>query len=517
MKRALVLAAIGAVPVAVAVAALKLNGPDPFVQAQADGCARDRTLIFTHNAPNWAYVGDKDFPADGPPPPPRWVSGAVNANNVPYLAAHPSGGDDPFTHSSYDFNVNILPDLDYQNLLGGSADARTSNYAGEGEETARLHTEREMGATPAFAWAEPGDRITELGSWVWDCDHTISGERSEFHPIRAIWLQRNPQGAAGGASPNSPYGESEGDLFVSTDGTPAAVEANCAHRTKGDQAAFKDCLTAGSSWVDVSGSYHFVLPAPPRPGPGAKLRVRVVDRDSVHAPAITVRPQGARVEVFAKIAATPGVPLVVAKQIFVGWRPMPAAALPEHLRVRFDRLLVRRAMDPSCPVEKPDCPFKDESLRLGQTTRSPGEWNLNWDVGGIWGQWKPVLMLARDGQSFRGSQTVDVYVARRRPWRVFAFARECDLGVLGSFRGQRFPMPPCPRTQEIGNPAGDDFPGALDAPFRSPAQSLGRHTTNAIVTGSTCPPSNTRGCYALTFTVSRVDDASARARFTGTK
>lgn len=508
MKRALVLALIGAVPVAVAIAALKANGPDPFVQAQADGCARDRTAILTGNAPNWAYVNDKDYPASGPPPPPRWVAGSVDAANFPYLAAHPSGGDDPFTHLSYDFNFNVLPDPQYGNLLGGSPDTKTSNYGGEGEETGRLHTEREMGSTPSFVWAEPGDRINELGSWVWDCDHTDVGERSEFHPIRAIWLQRNRRGP----SPASPYGEAEGDLFISTDGTVAAIEANCAHQTKGDRDAFKRCIHSTSSWVDVNGDYRFRLDAPARPSPGARLRVRVVDRGSKGAPAVSVRPAGNGAAVSLTIAAAPGRAVVVAKQIFVGWTPTAERALPEHLRVRFDRLLVRRAMDPGCPLDKPDCPFKAETLRLGQTTAPPGEWNLYWDVNGVWGEWKPALLLARDGQSFAGSQTVDVYVGRGRPWRIFTVARECDLGVLGSFGGQSVPMPPCPHTQEIGNPAGDDYPGAIDAAFRSPSAGLGRRTTNSIVAGSTCPPENVKGCYALTYTVTRVDDAKERAR-----
>ena len=511
MRRALLLALVGLVPIAVAVAALK-SGPDPFAQAQADGCGRDRTAILTQNAPNWAYVNDKDFPASGPPPPPRRVSGVVQAANVPFLAAHPAGGDDPFTHSSYDFNVNVLPDLQYGNLLGGSLQAKTSNYGGEGEEAGRLHTEREMGSLPSFAWAEAGDRITELGSWVWDCDHTSVGERAELHPFRVIWLERNPSGSVAGVSPNSPYGEAEGDLYISSDGTPAAIEANCGHRTKGDREAFKTCLHSVSGWVDVNGDYRFTLRAPPRPSAAARLTIRVVDRGSRGAPPVRVRQGGEGASVALTIAVAPETTVVVAKQIFVGWTPMAAARLPEHLRVRFDSLLVRRAMDPSCPADKPDCPFKAQTTRLGQTADAPGEWNLYWDVNGIWGQWRPAVLRARDGQSFKGSQAVDLYVARTQPWRVFASARECDLGVLGSFRGQGYVLPPCPRTNEIGNPAGDDFPGALQGGYWLPAKSLGTHTTNSVVAGSTCPAVNAKGCFALTYTVTRVDDAQIRAR-----
>jgi hypothetical protein len=512
----LLLALAAAAPVAVALAALRTGGPDPLVQAVADGCGRDPAAIIAGNAPQWVYVNDKDFPADGPPPPPRWVAGKVDAANVPWLAAHPAPVDNPFTHLSYDFNVNVLPDPEYGNLLGGSPEQKTGNYAGAGEEAARLHTERESASLPMFAWAEPGDRVMQRGGWVWDCGHVGSGERSEFHPVHALWLQRNPRGAVSGPSPNSPFGEAEAALFISTDGTPSAIEADCAHRVKRDPQAFKACLRSASSWVDVNGSYRFVLPAPPRPDARARLRVRLVDRGSVRAPRVVVGGvAGTQTVVSLTVAAAPGTRVVVAKQIFVGWVPMPERALPEHLRVRFDRLLVRRAMDPACPSRRPRCPFRGESLRLDQATFPPGEWNVYLDVHGIWRQWAPPLLRARGGRSFRGGQAIDMYVARGARWRVFAIARECDLGVLGSFVGQGTPVAPCPRTNELGNQAGDDYPGVVSAVFRSPAAALGTRTTNAALAGSTCPPANVNGCYALTYTITRVDDASARARRSG--
>ena len=123
---------------------------------------------------------------------------------------------------------------------------------------------------PFFAWPENGDRVDLLGSWVWDCDHYEAGEHTELHPVRAIWVERN----RGGPSPRSPSGESEGDLFISTEKTYAGVQADCAHRTKGDRAAFKACLAGEPSWQDVSGSYSFALAAPPKPSPGARLRVQ---------------------------------------------------------------------------------------------------------------------------------------------------------------------------------------------------------------------------------------------------
>src|SRR5207237_1122827 len=70
----------------------------------------------------------------------------------------------------------------------------TANFSGDDETDGRLHVERESGsAWPFFAWPEQGDRVTLLGSWVWDCDHYQGeGEHTELHPIRAIWVARAP-------------------------------------------------------------------------------------------------------------------------------------------------------------------------------------------------------------------------------------------------------------------------------------------------------------------------------------
>ena len=63
-------------------------------------------------------------------------------------------------------------------------------------------------------------------------------------------------------------------------------------------------------------------------------------------------------------------------------------------------------------------------------------------------------------------------------------------------------MVPCPRTNEVGNSLGDDYAGAVQV--MQPASRLGRFTADAATAGSTCPASNTHGCYQLTYTVSRV-------------
>ena len=40
-----------------------------------------------------------------------------------------------------------------------------------GEEAGTLEWELAIGKYPLFAWAGPGDRITTVGRWIWDCGH----------------------------------------------------------------------------------------------------------------------------------------------------------------------------------------------------------------------------------------------------------------------------------------------------------------------------------------------------------
>jgi len=311
---AVVLAATGAV------VASGVPGPDPAKQSQLDGCSRSRQAEFTRQAPAWVYVNDKDFPASGPAPPARWLSGLVQAyGNLPD-AAHPSGGDDPTTHDAFDLNVNVLPDPGYEQLLGGLESSGSGNFAGDGEETARVHLERESTSLPRWSWPDAGDRVQVMGSWVWDCGHwDPGGERTEIHPYRAIWDERAP-------SARSPFGESEGDLYVTTDATPAGQIAECAHRTKGDQVAYKACSFAQPNWLDVSGDYTLTLAAPPRPPGATSLAVRVVDRGSTVDPHWRSTIAGGKLTLAFHLDSPQNERVVLAKQVFLGWRSLPAAS-----------------------------------------------------------------------------------------------------------------------------------------------------------------------------------------------
>ena len=500
-----VLALAAAVVVARAGAASSV-GPDPNQQAQADGCARKTSELVTQQVPTWVYVNDRDFPASGPAPSPQWVKGVLApTRGTRWYAVHPAAVDDPPTHDSFDVVQNILPDTAFAGLLAGDEAAGTGNFEGAREGTGRLHTELEQQAFPAFAWPEQGNRVEVLGSWVWDCGHwTPGGERTEFHPFRALWVDR-------GVSPRSPYGETEGDLLLTTAKTQAGKQADCAHKAKGSSLAFRACLAVEPNWQSVDGSYRFTLRAPPRPSAGARLRVRVVDAGSTAGgPRVAVRAGAGSATVSVTVAGTPGQRLVVAKRVYVGWSPMPAAALPLHLRLTSERLLVRRAMDPGCPNGVPGCPSV-ETTKGGQITASPGEWSLYTDVAGIWSPWRPGVLLARDGQTVKLSRVVDFYVRHGKRWRLFVFARECDFGSLSASDPRR-PPAPCPKSRELGDLSGDDTPGSVLDEYRSPAGSLGRHSSNSKLVPSTCPTSNRAGCYRLTYSVRLVDDAAARAR-----
>ena len=325
MKLALLVALV----LAAAVGASAANGPNPISQPPLDGCARDPAAIGQGLAPGLVYVNGA--------PQPQWLTGVVVG-----------------TAPAADLEIRVTPD------------SASSFLPAAGSRS--LQAAREATAFPAFAWPEPGDRVQALGSWVWNCTKwKPAGEKTELHPFRAFWAARAVAAA-------SPWGESEGDLFVSTDSTEAGVVADCALQTKGDQVAYAACVATEPQWQDVGAAYRFVLPAPPKPAGAGTLRVRVVDRGSTGGVAPTVTLRDGTAVVTMKPASTPGARLVVATQIFLGWTKVPATELPQHLRIA-----LRSPLGPSI------C-----------------------DAAGLWGP-----CPAR--------RTIDVYLPRGMPWRLAVY------------------------------------------------------------------------------------------------
>jgi hypothetical protein len=494
VRRAAVVLALAAlcagVAATLAATARDRGSADPETDARPDGCGRDYLKQTQRQIPTWVYVGDRNAPATGPAPPLRRLDGVVSSPFERELAVHPTAEDLPTIHRSYDLNLNVLPDARDRELLGGSAATKTGNYAGHGESTARVHVEREQGATPLFVWPEAGDRVSLVGSWAWDCGHwTGGGERTEIHPFDVLWVDRRER-----------WPQAEGDLFVSTDKTFAGVQADCAHQVKGVVAAFEACLVTHPSWQNVNGTYRLRLRVPPRPSPSSRLVVRVLDAgSSPGAPRAHARVSGGGVDVTLTVNAASGRRVVVAQRVVASWTGAQPA---DHVRVRFVRLLVRRAMDPGCSNGRSTCGSK-ETTHGEQVSFGPGEWNVYVDAAGAWRTWGSGLLRARDGQVFRNGPTLDLHLARGKPWRVFVFTRECDFGSLGNADGATHAMSPCPRSREFGTFDGDDAPGIAVARFRSPAAALGLHVLRPQRRGSTCPAVNRLGCYEIAFRVER--------------
>ncbi len=303
--------------VVAAVGAAAATGPNPVTQPPLDGCARDPAALALGSAPAFVYVNRS--------PLPQTLSGVVAA---------------------------VAPAADVD--LGVTPDSGSSFLLAAGGQT--LVAARDATTFPAFSWPEQGDRVQLSGSWVWNCTKwKPAGERTELRPFRSLWVQR-------AVAARSPWGETEGDLFVSTDSTQAGVVADCAL-----QPDFAACLTTQSQWQDVSGTYSFVLPAPPRPPGAGKLYARgasVVLRNGAAVVTIT-------------LASAPGVPLVVAKQVFVGWTKTPATELPQHLHIVFRSALA----DATC------------------------------DAAGAWGPCS-------------AARPLDVYLPRATPWRLAVYTTD---------------------------------------------------------------------------------------------
>jgi hypothetical protein len=451
--------------------------PNSMTQPLLDGCQRNVTGLLTFTSPEWVYIY-KD-------PSVRFVQGTATHT-------HTAGGDLPEGHDFYDLNsnVNVLPAYNYL--------VATANFTGDttAEDYGRLHVEWETGSVPKYVWPTEADSVQQWGSWIWDCGHwglspglqnpdlflpgqgqaqctqaTCPGERSEFHPMRAMVVTR--------ANPSVPHStQSETDAYISTDGTIAHAEAQCAleHPPPSPDSYGPDysaCVQDPSKrYQQVNDrNYTFFVPAPPKPSPLAVLSYRVVDQGvGVNSPRERVVKQsnGIQVTIPFKNFGVNGTRQVYGKSFFVGWSLDPTP--PTHLQVHFDSVNVIHSLDPP----------SDTSAG----TDDPGsEWNLYVDLNGNWNlvnDWTSGLGFLLDGTSVALNKTIDIYVPAGKGVRLFVHGRECDLPKIQ----------PCPANP--GEVASDnDVPGEILDQFPSAAAAIGPHTSTAD-----------SGDYQLSYTVS---------------
>lgn len=479
---------------------------DAFKKPLEDGCQRNVPGLLTYSSPEWVWVNSAQV---------------RNEDNTKHLEGlvrdpHTAGEDLPENHLSYDFDFNVVPDPPYTGLAGGSPSANGGKGSGNWDKSApdefgQLHLEWESGVVPTFAWPDEHDRVSVWGQWIWDCGHwgegfdftapsandptaplrhngdyltpgeteselqgtpeakNIRGEQTELHPLEALVVRRaNPYQAVAR--------ESQTDAFMSTRGTGAHAEERCAHDQRPPAGQpfrgpdFTACVHDGSKeYQSLSGkSFSFVVRAPARPSPKARLRYREVQRMAGHHSheQVTAKSDGLHVRVsFDRVAA--GTLEDFGRSWFVGWEG-DATRTPTHLRWTLESVKVNKSLDPN-----PDRPQ--------QSGGPPGEYNLYVDLNGYWNfvggrgptgavtggyppEWVPGLGAVMNGQSFSNiNRSVDFFVAPGRRVRLFVDARECDLPH----------MDPCATTTELSD--GNDAPGDHADTFPTAAAALGRH------------------------------------------
>ncbi|GAC1436114.1 MAG: hypothetical protein NVSMB51_06770 [Solirubrobacteraceae bacterium] len=472
------IASIASLAASFAGSAFAANPPQPNSQSQPllDGCQRNATGLLTFTSPEWVYVY-KD-------PAVRFAQGTATHT-------HTAGGDLPQGHDSYDLNSNVSVAPAYSYLLS------TANFTGDttAEDYGRLHVEWESGSVPPYVWPTEGDQVGFWGSWIWDCGHWgpspgvsnpdlllpgqgiiqcgqtgCPGERSEFHPMRAMVVQR--------ANPSAPSAtRTETDAYISTDGTLAHAEAQCAlaHPPPSPDTYGPDysaCVQdPNQRYQQVNDrNYSFFVPAPPKPAPNAKLVYEIQDRGvGVNSPAPQVQVQSTGIQVTVPFAhfGLAGTRQAFGKSFFVGWSLDPTP--PTHLQVHFTSITAAHSLDP--PGD------------LSPNTDDPGgEWNLYTDVNGTWSlvnDWATGLGLLLDGTTLNTDKTFDIHVPAGKGVRLFVHGRECDLPKVQ----------PCPANP--GEVAADnDVPGEILSQFPSAAAAIGTHTVTAD-----------SGNYSLTYTV----------------
>jgi hypothetical protein len=484
-----VLIAVAAVPSASAARNVHPTNRD---QALKDGCQRPSFFNLTLvNSPEWVYV-NRD----------RSVHIARGITRV----AHPTPVDQPGTHDWYDFNGNLVPDRRYRYLVAGRRASHTNNFAGRGEADSaeafgRLHYEWEEGSLPKFAWPSDGDRTTLWGSWIWDCGHwtedsRVTGERTEFHPLSAIAVnRRNPSRARAG--------ESETDAFISSDGTYAHANEECARRLRPQPdgtygSGFFGCARNRANFRQkLARSYTFSVPAPKRPSGATKLKLRSV----THARYGRVTERVRRTRNRFKVTVTPHAKkLAWGKSYFARWNGRAPAVM--KLRVTLQRLLIKHA-DPD-PSE-------------GGVDPAGEKWALYLEVNSQWklvNDWAPSLFAAKDNMLIHLGRTIPVTLQPGRTLHLFMMGRECDgpsgVVILGHFVPRTKPCPFNTTESKISSHNNDD-PGTVLDRYGSVRRALGVHTSKSkptVVFPATGPITFNDGvqgndAYELTYRISR--------------
>src|SRR5438093_8119173 len=254
--------------------------------------------------PEWAAL------AVGTHLPPE--SDPVTLHGTVVFAKINEGGDDPGNHDSDDQNTLIDVDAADMGLVA------TGNVGPHGEEAGTLEWELEIGKYPLFAWAGPGDRITTVGRWIWDCGHpdpdplgtcsftmsqqcivdsdcaqpgcptclpgetcagTVFNYHSEIHPPQAVAVTRLGGGYSFNRRRRAGRRATRTDIWITPDGGGAGDRCVVTHQPNSIQQATIECFPLSQPLANVNTTnLAFDIPLPPRPANSTQPpRVKVND------------------------------------------------------------------------------------------------------------------------------------------------------------------------------------------------------------------------------------------------
>ena len=403
--------------------------PDPNVQAIADGCQRDTTKIYTGFAPNWVYVNDRDFPAPGPPPAPRWVTGVVHWAPQRLLASRIASSDDPITHHSFDI----------EHRRPGRPRRTTSSPAPRATgrpSSGTIHLEREsdcVSGVGAAAGRRPdrGARLVGLGLRPLPAERREDGVPSVPRRLGAP--------APGRAVADEPARRGRGRPLRLHRRDARGHRRPSARTRRRAPTQFKTCWHAAADWLSVNGDYAF---SALRAAPGAHGR----------APRLAGRRPRQR-----RRAADPVAP---ARRLRLGalHRRRAGRASASSSRSRcYARLDEARRRSSTCASTSTGCscaarwirPARPTSRRArrrtsrrcsGRSRRRPASGSCT-GASTASGAAGPGRSPARDGSTFDGTPVASTSTSQRGgPWTLVTLARECDFGALPGFDGPGHPM-----------------------------------------------------------------------------
>jgi hypothetical protein len=502
---------------------------DSKTESIADGCGREDLALLGDAAAtmiggahptvaaSWVYVNGDNRP--------KTVEGTA-------LGVHTAGTDLFGVHDTYDLNVDVKPDADYEELLS----SRNAE-----ESPPQIHDEWEAGLAPLFAWPAVGDHVRQTGSHIWDCGHwqsearkipqsdhipgdplaeagveEIGGESIEIHPISefATWRTHGDFVPRAGARA---VHASRLDVAISNQGGKAKGVEECALLSRRKPAAAAARLAAGrgcSSVQKVAGRrYVYELKAPgKRPSRRSRLMVHQEVRYAHRAPKasevdVSLSGDTARITVpFDKVTASNQL-----QDFGATWHAWWSDdKTPVHrFRVTLTGVTINNNLDTdsgddaSNPLITPD-----------------GEWNMFVEMGGQWTNLHdprpgftdliPALGAvpsAKTGPvalSTAKVSPVEVAVGDRGSVHLFSDARECDQpGYVD-----------CPTKNELATTGKSAGRSEVSVPV---SQLVGRSTALTLhpplcATGASCPEDKNpvslcpQGCYSVSY---RIDDLDA--------